>query len=902
MATVAVSSTSAVDNDVCPNCQAPLAHWRHEDHAQGIDVCAKCGEVLPDSSSTQLQVLGRVLEDEDREFGRRYLGSGGFTYAGDHLGQDARSMYHHKKKKQAHEQIRFILNRHNMAGLFDRVLALLEMSRRHTNVTWGPRTTMLSTACIYIASRENDRHVRLASLAEDADINETSLARTVQQLKTWLKIKTRDDEPIMYLEFPIVHLTRLFSESDSTSTRTNVESDHRDWSDANVEFVKKLDMTRVRRVATDLLAICTDVQLTGWRRPEGLAVAAVLVAMEGVAHQLLPLAVEFMERLGSIFGMKSFTIGERYRELMNVVLEFSKQLPWIKLDEKASKVTIKRVLVNYIEDIVKFRKSLKDDERRQALSASQRQGSRDSAFETKSDDDDEGADVDAEADADGAVPMFERDPLKDSDAATALMALGRNITAAKGKEKDASGAANYEPDSNDRNPDGSIASSNKTKKSKPVQAKRARIESTPDPADEGNSPSLADANAEQDEPFNRPSKRKKKDYIRDRPGLTKKRNTIEAVIQSLASSLTGRDTILPFIVASTDHVATTGSKSKSRKDAKNGEASLMSDSASVSAPHADSTFLIRRQLLAGGDFSMILQNRKSMLSEQESQSRLSQLLWSKAPDDIDDDELFDDGELDNLLRDDREVSKLKRLPKYIEMIKIDQKLTEEAEQRRLKREAETKAGIIRHDKLRTRKRPLLAPSEIQKAYLREEAMRQGVPVPDEYRAKTDKRRLSTTNGLVRDSSVAPGQRLGVSQNRSRVTSELRAMANNVLGSLGDGEGETEDFTLALGYGSPASDQEEEGDDDATSNDSVDDDESNLRKRGAGVAEGKVHGSLARAGKVKSQTPKVEPQEKKKKVTGRAKKRMIYNRRFVNVTTAIGGKKKGLNTQPEGKSG
>ena len=42
----------------------------------------------------------------------------------------------------------------------------------------------------------------------------------------------------------------------------------------------------------------------------------------------------------------------------------------------------------------------------------------------------------------------------------------------------------------------------------------------------------------------------------------------------------------------------------------------------------------------------------------------------------------------------------------------------------------------------------------------------------------------------------------------------------------------------------------------------------------------VHGSLARAGKVKSQTPKVEPQEKKKIPKGRAKKRMLYNRRYV----------------------
>ncbi|KAJ2959804.1 hypothetical protein NQZ79_g4731 [Umbelopsis isabellina] len=42
-----------------------------------------------------------------------------------------------------------------------------------------------------------------------------------------------------------------------------------------------------------------------------------------------------------------------------------------------------------------------------------------------------------------------------------------------------------------------------------------------------------------------------------------------------------------------------------------------------------------------------------------------------------------------------------------------------------------------------------------------------------------------------------------------------------------------------------------------------------------VLQGKVHGSLARAGKVKSQTPKVAKQEKKKPVVGRAKKRIIY---------------------------
>merc|ERR1719206_804557 len=58
--------------------------------------------------------------------------------------------------------------------------------------------------------------------------------------------------------------------------------------------------------------------------------------------------------------------------------------------------------------------------------------------------------------------------------------------------------------------------------------------------------------------------------------------------------------------------------------------------------------------------------------------------------------------------------------------------------------------------------------------------------------------------------------------------------------------------------------------------------------------GKVHGSLARAGKVRGQTPKEEGGEKKKKKTGRAKRRIQYNRRFVNVVETFG-RKKGPNS-------
>merc|ERR1711973_216973 len=62
----------------------------------------------------------------------------------------------------------------------------------------------------------------------------------------------------------------------------------------------------------------------------------------------------------------------------------------------------------------------------------------------------------------------------------------------------------------------------------------------------------------------------------------------------------------------------------------------------------------------------------------------------------------------------------------------------------------------------------------------------------------------------------------------------------------------------------------------------------------GLLGGKVHGSLSRAGKVKGQTPKVEKKEKRKQKTGRAKRRIQYNRRFVNVVATFG-KKKGPNS-------
>ena len=63
--------------------------------------------------------------------------------------------------------------------------------------------------------------------------------------------------------------------------------------------------------------------------------------------------------------------------------------------------------------------------------------------------------------------------------------------------------------------------------------------------------------------------------------------------------------------------------------------------------------------------------------------------------------------------------------------------------------------------------------------------------------------------------------------------------------------------------------------------------------------GKQHGSLARAGKVRGQTPKVEHTDKIPKPTGRAKKRALYNKRTGAEAT---GSRRGPNAQPPGKCG
>ncbi|KAK4053098.1 hypothetical protein OIV83_001833 [Microbotryomycetes sp. JL201] len=750
MATLDASTSENASAPLCPSCLAPLVDVEH-DAVAGVDACTKCGYVLPESSSTQLQVLGRVLEDEDREFGRTALLSRRTGYVGDHIGQDKQALYHRKKQSEAYAEIKRKLNKYGMAGSFDRVVALLDMLSKHTNMTWGPRTTLLSTACIYITAREGKKRVPLAELASDSDLSETALARAVHTTKNWLQIRVEEVDPIMFLEMPLVHLSTLFKQADPPTLATGKSN----WSKANIEYAKSLDFSRVRSVATDILSMSTDTQQIGGRRPEGMACAAILVAMEGVAHKLMPSANDFQTELAMLTGIKPFTVAERYRELNTVVGQFAKQVPWIEIDTNAHKNTLRPLMVKYIEDIVKFRKSLEYDAKQgqdQAAGVS-------AASNAVQEDEGEG---EGERD-DQEAPLFERDPLQDIGAASTLMATRR----------EAAGMANQ-------------------------QSKAARS-----PASKANASESRSRRREVEASEKGTVKPTKADTGFQRPGPLRRKRTTEHIARDLASKL---------------HAAVRLGFQRQQDDVARDQDKAW-NSTRVFPPHSDQAVSIRRQVLAGDTAAVILAGKGSIgKSQEEDNSRLSQLLWAKQVDDITDDELFDDDELDNLIRSDKEISKLLKVPKYVEMIEFEEEAERERERRQAALAADIAAGRpIKPAKpsgwLKRRRNATFRPSEVQKTALRQEAIRQGVEVPALYEPNVDKRRLM---------AAYEGSSTGAAPKRkkTRVTEQTRINAQKLMRTLEEGDDE-DAFDLAMQVedaeshesGSQSGDIASEGDED-----------------------------------------------------------------------------------------
>lgn len=85
----------------------------------------------------------------------------------------------------------------------------------------------------------------------------------------------------------------------------------------------------MRTLASGLLAFSNETDLTQSRASASIACSVVLVALEGVARTPAPRLLEFVDELAYTVGMKSSTVGERYRALCRALAIYAPHLPWL---------------------------------------------------------------------------------------------------------------------------------------------------------------------------------------------------------------------------------------------------------------------------------------------------------------------------------------------------------------------------------------------------------------------------------------------------------------------------------------------------------------------------------------------------------------------------------------------
>ncbi|GAA5862159.1 hypothetical protein JCM3774_004803 [Rhodotorula dairenensis] len=414
-------------------------------HELGTLACTRCGTVSTSSDSHAFEYLARV-DDEDRyQNGRHYISAG--TLSGDYgslgglqIGRggtannwaratgESRQIYQSQRKTESDRFIRHLLTRFGLQqALLDRVQFLFRLARDKIAFRWGRKAEIYAAACIYAAAMESKKDLQLVQVANAIDAEDLfTLARAVKIVKHELKLKFDENEPALFIEAILLHLNRLFSPRNAPSTSTSKSaglprlhaappSTKKYFSPENVTWLRSLSLTAVRAMTSGLLAFVTEIDHMQHRMPQNIACAVVLVALEGVARTPAPILTEFVDEFAYTLGIKSFTIGDRYRQLCSALAEYAPRLPWLAgrtfavgddnddnegstpgpaprkrgrppkgvvVRQSASKRGGKRALVAYTSDIVQWRQSLDAKTRRlarESTTAQERAGDRESS-------------------------------------------------------------------------------------------------------------------------------------------------------------------------------------------------------------------------------------------------------------------------------------------------------------------------------------------------------------------------------------------------------------------------------------------------------------------------------------------------------------------------------------------
>lgn len=412
------------------------------------------------------------------------------------------------------------------------------------------------------------------------------------------------------------------------------------WSPACLKFLRSFKLADVHALATSLLDFASAVGLLLGRSPEQGAVAAVVMAMEGTARTVAPHAVEIMTEFGHLLGLSgTFTTAERYREFVKMLGDYAPKIPWLGF--KAGVQVQKKDLIRDTQDIVTFGRALALKEQMEKAEPEADTGKgkgkskvvRNSTLEERPDDN-EGSP--------GAEDEDEDDEDEDSEDGADKADLLLDQTFNKPSNIPASARAARSP---------SMSSS-----------PAAETDSPHDGAARPVKPVHPDEKV--------PRAGRPLEYMRLRPGADKRARTIELAAASIEQAAAPLFSAFGIPTPPVPPQSSTQSLSNPVPSMSSviapGYRHTRPQNARPFAAHETEAVRIRQQLLMGHDRADIFQRRVETVQSANS-NRLTKLLWNREVDEIDDDELFGEGELEALVRTDEEVEILRRSAKFLEM-------------------------------------------------------------------------------------------------------------------------------------------------------------------------------------------------------------------------------------------
>ncbi|GAA5978808.1 hypothetical protein JCM11641_003570 [Rhodosporidiobolus odoratus] len=652
----------------------------------GLLVCTLCGTVSSESASHSFEFLARVNEEDEFQNGRTYVGAsqqamGGLGRMGGKAAAwaagtgESKVLYHAKKKNDADYYIRRLLARFNLVdSLQVRARWLFEKSRAMIEFKWGRSAEIFAAACVYVAAREANKMLWLIELASVINVNSLyTLTRAIRFVKVACQTCPAETEPALFFERILAHLNTLFASSPSPELHGSVTKSKKMWSPANLAWVRSLSLPEVRHLATGLLAFGENVALHSGRTPEQVACAVVFVAMEGVARRPAPVQQEFCDELAWLFGVKAFTIQERYREYNKLLTEYAPQLPWLATAEftvpgqkdgkgkgakpKRGKGT-KHELVQYTADIVQFRQAIeakRDKIKRETEQAAFEEREAELMGKGKgkaAEEDEEDDDYGAEGDEDEDEGAYFDDPLTSIKASNAFL---------------------VEPQNNPTQPPADASLS-------PSLTSTAEVTPVPPRTKKGRMRA-------------KDGKKRPAEYVRGGDKETKRQRVIETVAEDLFSGLPSASTsVSPAPYDSATLSASPPPTSLVSRELDRPYSRFYASPISVAfrkSAHEPDSVRIRQLLLAGNTTSTIyaqLHGTASVEAQATSDlnkpaTQLHRRLWFKAAEDLSDDDLFDDGELDSYVRTPADVEAFKRLPGTQEMLRIAKEVEAKARTR-----------------------------------------------------------------------------------------------------------------------------------------------------------------------------------------------------------------------------